>query len=667
MAGQKSTIIEYAFRGDTLDLQQAIKKVSNLISNTTRQLKKFQDGSLTASQKTQIKALRDQLKVLRKASREEGTLTEDRKKKVLETGRALIKQTEQFAKQTANAKIRAEENAAKEEQRLAKLTTVAGKEAAIQKATYLDRYADKFKHTLSTEAYDEIKRAVADFNVAIKDSSMSQEELGYVIDQLLNKYKDYRSILHTVNRAQQQASRSILSMQDLLRETQRQVVIALKSFAFWLKMARKIYQLAKKAATEYLSMLDALQNQKAFEDGQATLILQVAESWKALSQQLKLFMHNIGGTLTRVLEPIVKLLTFVLMVVNSLMEAFSGLSSMMGALDKSISRTSGNLASFDSLNILSQKDSEDEMKSLLDGYKELEKTMKPLLSLFQALGRVLNPIFEMLSLPFDTFLNFFNSMLPVINALLVPVEYLLKGLGWLLQYTLVPIIKVIETITSNIWLLITALSSALLLFMAIKGITFYDVLAKIALGFVKMASSIWTAITAIKNWIVLQVKSIATSIRDTVVKWWQAKAYWKLAIASIAAAGALAAVIAGIVLTATAAANKRAKEENEGGPRIPALAKGGVVNTPTLSLIGEGRYSEAVVPLGSSPQFRSMKEDIASRVAQTITPGSSLENATIKVFIGTKEFTSFTYDIVSNENRRRTGVTLEKASAITRR
>jgi len=47
-----------------------------------------------------------------------------------------------------------------------------------------------------------------------------------------------------------------------------------------------------------------------------------------------------------------------------------------------------------------------------------------------------------------------------------------------------------------------------------------------------------------------------------------------------------------------------------------AMATGGVVSAPTVTLVGEGRYPEAVIPLGSSPQFSSMKEDIANAVIQ---------------------------------------------------
>lgn len=53
------------------------------------------------------------------------------------------------------------------------------------------------------------------------------------------------------------------------------------------------------------------------------------------------------------------------------------------------------------------------------------------------------------------------------------------------------------------------------------------------------------------------------------------------------------------------------------------LASGGVVDQPTVAMIGEGRYNEAVVPLGNSPQFTEMKMDIAAEVARKISPTPS--------------------------------------------
>ena len=54
------------------------------------------------------------------------------------------------------------------------------------------------------------------------------------------------------------------------------------------------------------------------------------------------------------------------------------------------------------------------------------------------------------------------------------------------------------------------------------------------------------------------------------------------------------------------------------GAVFPAMATGGVVSGPTVAMVGEGKYPEAVVPLGSSPQFASMKSDIANAVVQAM-------------------------------------------------
>ena len=61
------------------------------------------------------------------------------------------------------------------------------------------------------------------------------------------------------------------------------------------------------------------------------------------------------------------------------------------------------------------------------------------------------------------------------------------------------------------------------------------------------------------------------------------------------------AIGAGIALIAAAGAiNAKMSAAAEG---IPALAEGSIVTGPTLALIGEGRESEAVIPLSKLPQI----------------------------------------------------------------
>lgn len=74
---------------------------------------------------------------------------------------------------------------------------------------------------------------------------------------------------------------------------------------------------------------------------------------------------------------------------------------------------------------------------------------------------------------------------------------------------------------------------------------------------------------------------------------------------------------------------------------LPQMATGGVVSSPTVAMIGEGKYDEAVVPLGNSPQFKSMKESIADEVANRVIGRSSLsagEQKYIILNVNGKEF-----------------------------
>lgn len=89
---------------------------------------------------------------------------------------------------------------------------------------------------------------------------------------------------------------------------------------------------------------------------------------------------------------------------------------------------------------------------------------------------------------------------------------------------------------------------------------------------------------------------------------------------------------------------------------MPAMATGGIVNSPTVALVGEGRYPEAVVPLGDSPQFNSMKSDIAAAVAEIINEKST-ESAgnygDIVINIDGREFARSQFNNFRQEARRR--------------
>ena len=75
--------------------------------------------------------------------------------------------------------------------------------------------------------------------------------------------------------------------------------------------------------------------------------------------------------------------------------------------------------------------------------------------------------------------------------------------------------------------------------------------------------------------------------------------------------------------------------------RIPELATGGVVSSPTYAMVGEGAYSEAVIPLDDSPQMQDLIQKIADAVDKNDDGGKPVD---VRVYIGGREWDAFTYE-----------------------
>ena len=90
-------------------------------------------------------------------------------------------------------------------------------------------------------------------------------------------------------------------------------------------------------------------------------------------------------------------------------------------------------------------------------------------------------------------------------------------------------------------------------------------------------------------------------------------------------------------------------------PRIPALAAGGVIQSPTMALIGEGRYDEAILPLEDSPQMEHLVQRIADAVDKQNTGDEDDKTIVVKVYLDGQEITSS-----QNRRNRMYGKTLQE-------
>lgn len=89
-------------------------------------------------------------------------------------------------------------------------------------------------------------------------------------------------------------------------------------------------------------------------------------------------------------------------------------------------------------------------------------------------------------------------------------------------------------------------------------------------------------------------------------------------------------------------------------PRIPEMASGGVVTSPTYAILGEGRYDEAVIPLGNSPQMAEFVDQIVEAFNKD-RPTSDQPPIEVHVYIDSREVTS-----AQNNTNRRFGKTTQK-------
>ena len=84
-------------------------------------------------------------------------------------------------------------------------------------------------------------------------------------------------------------------------------------------------------------------------------------------------------------------------------------------------------------------------------------------------------------------------------------------------------------------------------------------------------------------------------------------------------------------------------------PNMQRMAEGGIVRKPTVAMVGEGKYEEAVIPLGNSPQMKRLVADIANAVQ-----GGSGDSGdiTIPVYVAGKKIEEVVVKRMNRANKR---------------
>lgn len=241
-------------------------------------------------------------------------------------------------------------------------------------------------------------------------------------------------------------------------------------------------------------------------------------------------------------------------------------------------------------------------------------------SLVQVLSDLWTSILQpILSSVIDTALNLYESTIkPIVEQIATIIltlwsDILQPLLSWLIQ-ALGPsisdianfILGVVEWVFNNIGGVISGLLQTIQGIIAFIAGVFTGDWSRAWQGVVDIFAGIFNAVgsvvVAVMNAVITVINGAISAVYNAVV------AVVNLVLEAVnAIAGAL-----GFTLELGISAQ---------APQIPyiqvpkvAMATGGVVTSPTNALIGEGRYDEAVVPLGNSPQMKQFADSVADRV-----------------------------------------------------
>ena len=629
MPNIKSNTITYVFEGDTLNLEQAIKRVQSLMRGTVKTLKE-QEGGMSEVQKAQYKQLQSLMKTIKKLNSKSSELTKDEQKKLhTAMNKALsISNSLYKAKLREKDKIRKQELARekKEKYKADKLNddleAARTPEAQVRAHSQLQQLS-RLKGFMSTgdpteaEALRNLEAVISEYEkakAAYDAGTGSMDKLAIATVKLNNKYKELASSLNRLSSEQNKANHGEGKSTFL-------------QFVFGKTKSLAIYKLIKGMLAKLTQMVgNAFQKMALISNSFNDSMSRLVSSFQLIADKITTVLGPIIQLITPFIEYLSQALGKILDKINQMFNAVAGNDAWIEARYQvedyaEAVRKANSTQGIDELNrINTQQNNMVEVK--LEGMESLKavgEVLKGVLAIVQAaidpLANILVPVLGQVATLIGAIFTALEPLLTLVTTIITFLSSALGGvLGILINNILGPIVDFLATMISHLELLIPLVAAFLLLWTVFNWDKVIVGLVAMVLQFKALTAKISAAIVAAKNWIITSLKTIAMNLKNAISAWIAEKAYWKLALAAIAAAGTLAAVVAGIVMTAVASASSVVDNNESNGPDTVAMATGGVVSAPTLAMVGEGKYPEAVVPLGQSPQFTSMKQGIAEEV-----------------------------------------------------
>ena len=288
------------------------------------------------------------------------------------------------------------------------------------------------------------------------------------------------------------------------------------------------------------------------------------------------------GTLSR-LAPLVT-------IISNIVGHLSGLSGLLPSLSASFGGVSGATLGWTAALVAVGV-------ALVDQWKNNEDFRDRVIGVWNTISGTLGTIIGQI---IDIIKTLWNDILQPL------LEWLIKALGPSIADIAVGILEIIAWMVNNLGGLISGLLQIIQgIINFVAGVFTADwsrAWGGIVDVFAGLFNAVGSVVVAVMNTVISVINSAISLIYNAVVS------VINLVLEAVNAIGGVLGFTLNLGINASA-------------PQIPyfqapqvAMATGAVVTGPTNALIGEGRYDEAVVPLGNSPQMRQFADSVAERV-----------------------------------------------------
>lgn len=372
---KQNNVIEYKFEGNILDLEQAITMVSKRLTEAAKRYKQFQDGILTEDQKAELERLRAHRNALLRFSKTLDMNNSDQRRRAKASGDYLLKQTLKYEKESYQVKKRYRDKQYKEQEALAKkqkaleeqrteALSPSGRLKAQVESEYLTSSANQLTDFLSEDALNEITSAVANYQQAMQDTTLSTEDQADATIQLNDVYDKYISTLKLIRHNVELNGKSLTSFNDLMNQAIDRIKLATQSINFYIRILKKLFTLSREGIQTFADYVESVNfldiaaknlskdmisftNKQALSFGlDPTTVNQTTASFYALVQSLNMTGKTsvlISQNLTKLAEDMSALYNVELDIMsNKLRSALAGRTQAMQQLGIVVSDTSVN-------------------------------------------------------------------------------------------------------------------------------------------------------------------------------------------------------------------------------------------------------------------------------------------------------------------------------------